>query len=118
MSGPPGGQNLLVLLWSIEDRTSWEMPTSIFICNHLPRRGKFTRPVIYETVFHPVGPSWIALKSFVCNLNLHYYILEQLSIKLGFPCGLNNSTKNSVILLVIIDCALSCTEFSFLTVDS
>ncbi len=30
-------------------------------------------------------PAWIALKSFLCNLDLHYFILEQLSVKFGFP---------------------------------
>ncbi len=75
-----------------------------------------TRPVVYETIFHPVGPQ--NLKSFVYNLDLHNFILEQLSVKFGFPCGLDDSIKNSLLLLVTINYTLSCTNFSLLTTDS
>ncbi len=52
------------------------------------------------------------------NLNLHNFILEQFSVKFSFPYGLNDSTKNSIILFVTIDCALSCTKFNLLTINS
>ena len=52
------------------------------------------------------------------NLDLHNFILEQLSVKFGFPCGLDDLAKNSIILLMTIDCTLSCTEFSLLTINS
>ncbi len=62
-------------------------------------------------------PSWIVLKSFVCNLDWDYFILEQLSVKISLPYRFNYPTKDSVLLLVTIDCTLSCTKLSLLTID-
>ncbi len=62
-------------------------------------------------------PSWIVLKSFVCNLDLHCFILEKLCNQIS-PERLSDPIKNNVLLVVTVHCALNCTELDLLTINS